>query len=527
LNLLSVGWLERFGFTNLYNTKQQDLITFSLPHDNLFESVNRKVVVGAFKFNIPPNATTGQLYSILISRPSATADGVNRGIFLDAPTNGALAGGPINALKQVTVGQRQYIVGDVDKFRWFNAGDFGDGYLANADALQVFQSALYGVNTPPNQGSPMSPLPDSDFFDAMDSSNGKTNRLLNAATDDNSVIDSIKFGDRELAVDDVYVTFRRGLDPTLKWYARYWSNGVRAAVEVPNVFPTNSAPPPPPRPPVPPTGTEPPLVRVTVTDVRANGNRTIQIPISADVRGGLPLRMPMINLRVVPLDSSPALTDSISFVASAGLGAPTFTSSSGPQNFAAAWLNSSVSGISGSNLLGTLTVTLPASTDANAAYRIQFDHFSASPNGYSLFPVQTESGLLTSVDRDVSSWGDGIPDSWRLKYFGTLNNILSAAQGDADGDGVVNLAEFTAGTNPNDPLSMLKMLASQPEANTGLKLTWPTVLNKRYILESSPTLDGQGWTAVATDILGDGNVKEFVDPNNGGAVRFYRVRVQE
>ena len=32
-NLLGVGWLERYGATNLYITKQQDLITYSRAHD--------------------------------------------------------------------------------------------------------------------------------------------------------------------------------------------------------------------------------------------------------------------------------------------------------------------------------------------------------------------------------------------------------------------------------------------------------------------------------------------------------------
>lgn len=36
LNLIGVGWLERFTQTNLYNTLSQDLIQFSRAHDTLF-----------------------------------------------------------------------------------------------------------------------------------------------------------------------------------------------------------------------------------------------------------------------------------------------------------------------------------------------------------------------------------------------------------------------------------------------------------------------------------------------------------
>src|SRR5262249_42953417 len=37
INLLGVGWVERFGQTNLYNTRNQDLISYSQPHDTMFE----------------------------------------------------------------------------------------------------------------------------------------------------------------------------------------------------------------------------------------------------------------------------------------------------------------------------------------------------------------------------------------------------------------------------------------------------------------------------------------------------------
>ena len=51
-----------------------------------------------------------------------------------------------------------------------------------------------------------------------------------------STINQIGFGDGNLNVADLFVTFRRALDPTLVWYQRYWSNGVLRAQAIPNTF---------------------------------------------------------------------------------------------------------------------------------------------------------------------------------------------------------------------------------------------------------------------------------------------------
>ncbi len=53
----------------------------------------------------------------------------------------------------------------------------------------------------------------------------------NALFDGNdTTINQMAFGDGVLDVCDVYVTFRRSLDPSLSWFHRFWTNGVRVAV---------------------------------------------------------------------------------------------------------------------------------------------------------------------------------------------------------------------------------------------------------------------------------------------------------
>jgi hypothetical protein len=545
LNLLGVGWLERASQTNLYDTTLQDLIKYSMPHDTLFDQTGGKVVLGGYAFQIPRAATVGQVYQIQIGRPSATSDGIGapgNDVFIDTPTNGSLTAGPINSIKTVTVGQRKYVAGDCAPFSWFNAGDFGNSptnYLDNSDVMQVFQSAIYNLNYPPAG---------SDFYDCMDSCGGlggvnpvtgyltnsgpltlaQQNMLFNG---NDPLINQIPFGNvpqTNLDVCDVYVTFRRSLDPSLTWFRRFWTNGILAAEPIaqPNIQAQASSSYAPLQPKLSMSFlTNPPSVNFAATDFTASPGQTLQIPITARIFGDYPLRVLMLNLSVEPLDGSPALTSAVKFTPNPALGTPAMSSSIGNGNYAATWLSSTIAGLTGTATLGTLTVTVPAGAPSSAAYAVHFDHASASPNGIASFPQKTLTGLILLSDRSSSSYGDAIPDSWRLRYFGTVNNILSQAAADADGDGASNLQEYLAGTDPTDPKSILRVSTDQAVAQQSQDcvIHWPSVAGKHYLIERSTSVFGQVWTPILTT-TGTGADMEFHD-TTGGRVRFYRVHV--
>ncbi|HSY20193.1 MAG TPA: FN3 associated domain-containing protein [Candidatus Acidoferrales bacterium] len=550
LNLLGVAWFERFGATNLFDTTKQTLISFSQAHDIQFLAAGGKVIVGGYNVLIPASAQSNQTYQIQITRPTVTVDGVGASgssLFIASPTNGGTGAGSVNALKYITVGQFRYLVGSTYPFRWFNAGDFGSSNLVSADVVQVFQSAIYGANNPP---------PGSDFFDAMDSSGNLgaldtdgadsnfgyyTNAnpsgigstvIVNPLFDGNdTTINQDVFGDGFLDVSDVYVTLRRSLDPSLTWYRRFWNNNGQRVADTAANIPASKAG----------SGSTkapgslaskssvsnaiPPLVNFSAGDVVGAAGQTVSVPISATIVGSYPLRVLMLNLTVTPLDGSPALTTGVSFSQTAAvLGAPYLTGSSSTGNYSAVWLNSTNTGLSNSVVIGNLNVKIPSNANSNSAYAIHFDHASASPNGLASFPNHVLTGILSTSSRTNSSYQDGIPDSWRLRWFGTVNNVLSVSNACPSGDGVDNWYKYIAGIDPNVAGDFPQTKTKSPGVlGYNYAIHWPSVNGKKYAIEGANTLFGGTWSAMATN-TGTGNDMEF-DDNTTNKVKFYRVRI--
>jgi hypothetical protein len=155
-------------------------------------------------------------------------------------------------------------------------------------------------------------------------------------------------------------------------------------------------------------------------------------------------------------------------------------------------------------------------------------------DGYARFTVhyagsnQLRLTGLAIVDTD----NDGMPDWWEDKFG--LNKFDSAdAALDADGDGASNLNELRAGTKPNDPASVFRIITLEPEAGS-VRITWSTAGGKSYRLQTNtPGADG-GLTGNFADfsplitVPGTGEATtNFVDAGvitNAGD-RFYRVRL--
>jgi len=133
----------------------------------------------------------------------------------------------------------------------------------------------------------------------------------------------------------------------------------------------------------------------------------------------------------------------------------------------------------------------------------------------------------------MDSDGDGIPDAWMLQYFGHPTGQAadkSLASDDADGDGMSNVAEYLAGTNPTNAASFLHFTSIAP-AGKGMRATWTTAPGKSYVLQASPALGGANHFSDIGPLIFEGGAVEsltnYVDTNIETAVkgRFYRVRL--
>jgi hypothetical protein len=68
------------------------------------------------------------------------------------------------------------------------------------------------------------------------------------------------------------------------------------------------------------------------------------------------------------------------------------------------------------------------------------------------------------------TWG-GIPQEWMTQFFGSDLFAWPSPNADTDGDGVSNLNEFLAGTDPTDVNSVLVISRSPRQ---GIYLNWNT-----------------------------------------------------
>ena len=126
----------------------------------------------------------------------------------------------------------------------------------------------------------------------------------------------------------------------------------------------------------------------------------------------------------------------------------------------------------------------------------------------------------------VDTDGDGLPDTWEETYDLDWNSPADAAA-DADADGLTNLQEFLAGTDPLDAASGLRLMVSALPGAGALMLSWEAISNRSYTIQSRTASEANGWTNLL-DIPSASSNRLIHTTNaiSNGDARYYRLEVR-
>ena len=119
--------------------------------------------------------------------------------------------------------------------------------------------------------------------------------------------------------------------------------------------------------------------------------------------------------------------------------------------------------------------------------------------------------------------GDGLPDSWQLLFWSSINDPQAAPGADPDADGFNNLQEFLAGTVPTSGTSFLQIDSVQVSgANRTIHFT--AVAGKTYTILYKDKLDDTFWQPLA-NVPAQGSTGPITisDSSSASNTRFYRL----
>jgi YD repeat-containing protein len=117
---------------------------------------------------------------------------------------------------------------------------------------------------------------------------------------------------------------------------------------------------------------------------------------------------------------------------------------------------------------------------------------------------------------------DLLNDAWEQQYFSGLSRTGTA---DFDNDGMSDLDEYLAGTDPTDAQSLLKTTLVK-EGGNHYSVEWPTVPGKRYLLQYKDDLNAPVWTNLFDPFIATSTQSSFYDESsNGASKRFYRLLI--
>lgn len=197
--------------------------------------------------------------------------------------------------------------------------------------------------------------------------------------------------------------------------------------------------------------------------------------------------------------------------------------------------------------IGTVTLADPATVGINS-----FELKSTSPPTYTLVPTMNGAlATVRSIDGAPASGGNVpvagftsgtrgrvirvdlaivpiIEDyaTWAVRIFGSAGLPEAGPGADPDGDGMNNLSEYAAGTDPKDPNSALRILrlTIQTQPLQAL-LGWQSTSNHSYMIQTA-SAPGGPWNDLGTAVPSAGPTTQTnVSLSSSDPRRYYRVRL--
>jgi hypothetical protein len=109
----------------------------------------------------------------------------------------------------------------------------------------------------------------------------------------------------------------------------------------------------------------------------------------------------------------------------------------------------------------------------------------------------SQPAMLTVRGNDLDQ--DGLPDDWERLFDLDPSEPTgeNGPDGDPDHDGRTNLEELLAGTAPNDPASVLRILSTALASDgESVVLSFLAISNRTYTVQASDTLPATRWTRI-------------------------------
>ena len=169
-------------------------------------------------------------------------------------------------------------------------------------------------------------------------------------------------------------------------------------------------------------------------------------------------------------------------------------------------------------LTGSGTSTLSLATSTNT-----------TPGSYVLTVAGTSSATAHTfmVTLTINDPATVIPDWWTQQYFGCTDCAEADGAADPDGDGMNNLAEFLAGTDPTNSASAFRVIAVMPRGSDVLVI-WRAGGGRTNMVQAASNLS-DSYADVGSNIILLGSsdlITNFLDTSAAtNATRFYRVRL--